>query len=279
MKKFWVGTVILSGLFVGIGLVYAHIIPGVDKPYNSSAYYSATAISYADSPSAFFYRDLTSGGNIVYDPERHQRSILSCMKYDEILKTVQDLLKKKQEDKMPFGNDGIRIGLQNAQEQTASLNLGQSIIDKAKKVFINEKSSEEEYNSRTRDKQLQFLNDVYRDVANNAQKSIQNSLERQKLLEEALQRAAVAKGSMQAEQAKADIEALLREEIAERNMIWNNFAAMDTVTQQYKLEKELRDARNVMEARTQFSFSDPYHLDAYEKRNYEKPEPLGLPNF
>ena len=170
MKKFWVGTVILSGLFVGIGLVYAHIIPGVDKPYNSSAYYSATAISYADSPSAFFYRDLTSGGNIVYDPERHQRSILSCMKYDEILKTVQDLLKKKQEDKMPFGNDGIRIGLQNAQEQTASLNLGQSIIDKAKKVFINEKSSEEEYNSRTRDKQLQFLNDVYRDVANNAQK-------------------------------------------------------------------------------------------------------------
>ena len=62
-------------------------------------------------------------------------------------------------------------------------------------------------------------------------------------------------------------------------MIWNNFAAMDTVTQQYKLEKELRNARNAMEARSQFSFSDPYHMDAYEKKHYEKPEPLGLPNF
>lgn len=279
MKKFWVGTVIVSGLFIGAGLTYAHIIPGVDKPYNPSAYYSATAISHADSPSTFFYRDLTSGGNVVYDPERHQRSILSCMKYDEILKTVQDLLKKKQEDKTPFGNNGIQDGLQNVQTQTASLNLAQSILEKAKKVFINEKSSEEDYDSRTRDKQLQFLNDVYQNVANNAQQSIQNSLERQKLLEEALQRSASAQGSMQAEQAKADIEALMREEIAERNMIWNNFAAMDTVTQQYKLEKELRNARNAMEARSQFSFSDPYHMDAYEKKHYEKPEPLGLPNF
>lgn len=279
MKKFWVGTVIVGILFACIGLTYARIIPGVDEPYNPAAYYSTTAVSYADSPSAFFYRDLASGGNIVYDPERHQRSILSCMKYDEILQTVQEILKKKQEDKMPFRNDGIRDGLQYVQAQTASLTLSQSILEKAKKVFINEKSSEEDDDSRTRDKQLQFLNDVYRNVANHAQQSIQNSIERQNLLEEALRRSASAQGSMQVEQAKADIEALVREEIAERNMIWNNLAAMEAVTQQYKLEKEMRNARNVMESRVQFSFSDPYHMDAYEKRNYDKPTPLGLPNF
>lgn len=279
MKKFWIGTIVVGGLFFGLGLTYARIIPGVDEPYHPSAYYSATAVSYADSPSPFFYRDLASGGNMVYDPERHQRSILSCMKYDEILQTIQDLLKKKKEDKTPFGNDGIRAGLQNVQQQTTSLHLAQSIAERAEKVFTNAKVSEQEYESRTRAKQLQFLNDVYQDVTIHAQQSIQHSLERQKLLEEALQRSASAQGSMQAEQAKADIDALMREEIAERNMIWNNFAAMEAVTQQYHLEKEMRNARNVMESRAQFSFIDPYHMDAYEKRKYEKPAPLGLPDF
>ena len=279
MKKFWVGIVIVGGLFVSVGLTYARIIPGVDEPYNPFAYYSATAMSYADSPSPFFYRDLVRGGHVVYDPERHQRSILSCMKYDEILQTVQDLFKKKKEDKTSFGNDGIRVGLQNVQQQTASLHLAELIAKRADKVFANEKLSEQEYESRTRAKQIKFLHEVYRDVTINAQQSIQTSLERQKLLEEASQRSASAQGSMQAEQTKADIDGLMRAEVAERNMIWNNFAAMEAVTQQYKLEKEMRDARNVMESRAQFSFSDPYHMDAYEKRNYDKPTPLGLPNF
>ena len=278
MKKLWIGTVVCGGLLVGIGLAYARVIPGVDRPYNPSAYYSKTAVSYADSPSTFFYRDLARGGNIVYDPERHQRSIVSCLKYDEILKTVQDLFKKKQEDKTPFGNDGIKSGVRQAHQQTASLHLSKMIMEGADKAFRNEKLSEKE-EDRTGDRQLQFLNDVYRQVTANSQKSLQNSLERQRLLEEALQRSASAKGTLQAEQAKADIEALMQEEIAERNMIWDNIAAMEAVTHQYKLEKEFRNARNVMEAKAQFSFSDPYHMDAYEKRHYEKPVPLGLPDF
>ena len=84
---------------------------------------------------------------------------------------------------------------------------------------------------------------------------------------------------MQAEQAKADIEALLQEEFTERNMLLDNFAAMDAASRQYEVTKEMVNARNIMDIKSQFGFSDPYHLDAYEKRHFEKPEPIGLPDF
>ena len=279
MKKLWVGSVVFGGLLAGIGLAYARIVPGVDEPFDPSAYYSSTAVSYADSPSTFFYRDLASGGNLVYDPERHRNSIVSCMKYDEILKTVQDFFRKKQEDKTPFGNDGIRSGLAEAQQQTKSLNLSKSIADRAENAFPNEKLTDEEFSKRSQSEQITFLNNVYRESAANFQKSVENSANRQKLWDEALQRSANAQGSMQAEQAKADMDALLQEEFAERNMLLDNIAAMQSVKERYEVTKEIVNARNVMDSRSQFGFSDPYHPDAYEKKHYEKPEPIGLPDF
>ena len=279
MKKLWVCSVVFGGLLAGIGLAYARIVPGVDEPFDPSAYYSSTAVSYADSPSTFFYRDLASGGNLVYDPERHRNSIVSCMKYDEILKTVQDFFRKKQEDKTPFGNDGIRSGLAEAQQQTKSLNLSKSIADRAENAFPNEKLTDEEFSKRSQSEQITFLNNVYRESAANFQKSVENSANRQKLWDEALQRSANAQGSMQAEQAKADMDALLQEEFAERNMLLDNIAAMQSVKERYEVTKEIVNARNVMDSRSQFGFSDPYHPDAYEKKHYEKPEPIGLPDF
>ena len=161
MKKLWVGMVVCGGLLTGISLTYARIIPGVDEPYNPGAYYSSTAISSADSPSTFFYRDLAGGGNIVYDPERHKNNILSCLKYDEVLKTVQELFKKKKEDATPFGNEGIRAGLQNVQQETISLNLAEEINKGADKVFSNDKMTADEYNQLSRTEQIKYMNDVY----------------------------------------------------------------------------------------------------------------------
>lgn len=279
MKKLWIGGVVCGGLIAGISLTYARIIPGVDEPYNPAAYYSSTDISYADSPSTFFYRDLARGGNIVYDPERHKNNILSCLKYDEILKTVQEVFRKKEEDKTPYRDGGITSGLQQVQQKTASLNLAKSIAEKSEQVFPNANLTEEEFNSRTQEQQIKFLNDMYRQVASNAQQSIQNSLERQRLMEIAIQRSNNAQGTVQAEQARMEIEALIQEEFNERNMIWDNFSAMYAATNQYKVNKEMVNARNVMDAKSQSGFSDPYHLDAYEKKLIEKSDPLGLPDF
>ena len=238
------------------------------------------AAMYDKAPEQFEkYLVQPSSGN-VYDPERHQNNILSRVKHDEIFKVLQDILMKKAEDDAPFPDDGgLAAGLANAQRKTASLNLASSILGRAEKVFPNEKLSEEEYSSRTQAKQMQFLSDVYREVAQSAQKSIENSAARQRLLEIALQRSASAQGNMQAEQAKAEIDALLQAEYAERNMILDNIAAMESVAQQYEVSKERVAARNRMDARAMSGFSDPYHPDAYEKKHFEKPKPIGLPDF
>lgn len=279
VKKAWIGAATFMGLATSVGITYARIVPGVDTPYNPAAYYSMTDISYADSPSVFFYRDLAGGGNIVLDPERIKKNVLSCLKYDEILSSVQKLFEHKKEDAKPFGNDGIKIGLGEAQRKTAALNLANQIVDGASRVFVDDSMDDEEFADRTQKKQILYLNDIYKNVAISAQQSIQNTLQRQALLQEALRRSHAAQGAMQAEQAKNDIQALMQEEMIEKNMIIENIAAMDAATQQYKMDKNFRYAREARDAIAQIQISDPYHPDAYEKRIYEKPKPLGLPGF
>ena len=68
-KKFLV--VLGSGFISGYGLIaYAHIIPGVDEPFNPAAYYSLTQISWADSPSPYALKDLASNGGSIFDYTR-----------------------------------------------------------------------------------------------------------------------------------------------------------------------------------------------------------------
>ena len=62
-------------------------------------------------------------------------------------------------------------------------------------------------------------------------------------------------------------------------MLLDNFASMHAMAKRYEMEKEMKQARDAMEVSSQFGFSDPYNMDAYEKRHYEKPQPMGLPDF
>ena len=220
----------------------------------------------------------TGSGN-VYDPERHQNSILSCLRYEEILKMMQEYVREKQEDAKPFGDNGILSGLGAVHQKTVAQHRAKGFADGADKVFVDASMSDEEFQSRSREKQLVYLNDVYKNVALASQQSIQNAAERRELLEQAMQRSQIAQGAMQAEQAKADVEALLQAEILERNMLLENIAAMDAATQKYKADKKIREERALSDIGAQFQFSNPYHLNVFEKRMYEKPEPLGLPDF
>ena len=60
---------VTSGLLAGsVRGGWAHIIPGVDRPFDSPNYYSLTSISYPDSaPSPFTLRDMAAQGGNVYD--------------------------------------------------------------------------------------------------------------------------------------------------------------------------------------------------------------------
>ena len=83
-----------SGLLAGsIHFASARVIPGVDRPYDPAAYYSPTAISYADSrPSVFALRDLARQGGSVYDPIREAKEILIAGRFETILRLMEQRL-------------------------------------------------------------------------------------------------------------------------------------------------------------------------------------------
>lgn len=63
-------------------IIYAHVVPGVDKPFDPANYYSLDTISTADSaPSTFALRDLAAQGGQVYDHSRHLKSIEAAKQF------------------------------------------------------------------------------------------------------------------------------------------------------------------------------------------------------
>lgn len=80
-----------------MAVAFAEVIPGVDEPYDPTAYYSPTAISWADSaPSEFALDDLAANGGSVYDYTRHIKSLIFGERFKDILSVESD--KTKQEE-------------------------------------------------------------------------------------------------------------------------------------------------------------------------------------
>lgn len=92
---------------MGVTFAKHHKVAGVDYPYDPTAYYSPTAISWADSaPSRFALEDLAGAGMQVYDYVRHMKSILANEKLMEILgieKDKSDIEKKNTDNWINHG--------------------------------------------------------------------------------------------------------------------------------------------------------------------------------
>ena len=100
-KKFL--AVLGTGFISGFGLIaYAHVIPGVDKPFNPAAYYTLTQISWADSPSPYALKDLASNGGSVFDYTRYIKSILFGDKFEKLAETDVDKTKNDEINSTPF---------------------------------------------------------------------------------------------------------------------------------------------------------------------------------
>ena len=106
-KKFWAVLGVLSAGFIsGYGLIaYAHVIPGVDEPYNPEAYYSLTEISWADSPSPYALKDLASNGGSVFDYTRYIKSILFADKFEKLAETDADKTNNDEINSTPFSEE------------------------------------------------------------------------------------------------------------------------------------------------------------------------------
>lgn len=105
MKKIFGGILCISlaGFLFGYqSITYARIIPGVDEPFDPTAYYSPTEILYADSaPSVFALRELEQGE--VFDYTRLIKSVLFGDNFLQWYKELQKIT-KSEEDNMKTWN-------------------------------------------------------------------------------------------------------------------------------------------------------------------------------
>jgi hypothetical protein len=102
-------AVMVAGFSFGvISVTFARVIPGVDRPYDPTAYYSLTEISWADSaPSTFALRDLVSNGGQVYDYTRHIKSILFGDTFENIGKVAGDMTSAEEKNTENWSNSSI----------------------------------------------------------------------------------------------------------------------------------------------------------------------------
>lgn len=104
-------TVIVAGFSFGVMTVtFArhHPVAGVDYPYDPTAYYSQTVISWADSaPSTYALRDLAGQGGQVYDLTRHLKSIIFGDLFVDILGVENEKSKIDEKNTENWANSSI----------------------------------------------------------------------------------------------------------------------------------------------------------------------------
>ena len=287
-KKFWAVLGVLSAGFIsGYGLIaYAHVIPGVDEPYNPEAYYSLTEISWADSPSPYALEDLASNGGSVFDYTRYIKSVLFA---DKFVKTAETDAEKTTNDEInstPFSEEIF------AETSAALKVIGIGTEKVARTATIDETNTylrqgnddhwdSYDQSSYTRQGKYQWLDDTYKNFADGAKAEI---IETEKTMEAAkkiFEHTNAAQGHLQMYQAQNELKTLLAYELAQQNALDADFAQLQAVNQSAEYDSNVESA--YIDSITKFDVIDPYDVVNFQLLNeefaYEKPKPSGMPDF
>ena len=258
-----------------------HPIPGIDIPFNPGAYYSPTALDYADSPSTFALRDLARNGGTVFDYARNIKNVLTTKNVIEWLKlaaqkTGLDILNST---KLPPGRmdkTGIDIFAMNA---TADKNNQSSTVsDLINGTLFRTSTRYDEYaNDYDTQEQQQALEDTYTSIAQSAQEILRSSDTQMETYQRILEDAANAPGEMQVQQAQVEAEAFQQAQTAQRNALLSNLATLKAMESREKMNEELEYTRLVDDA--QLQIQDPYHRSALEQKQYEATNPTPPKGF
>lgn len=285
MKKSFIALILVFGVIIGYGVVYARIIPGVDEPFNPPAYYSLTEISYEDSPSTFTMRDLASQGGEVYDYTRHLKHILAEENKKSWWATVLDMLGIEIKDSSPT-NFSI-------------LNITKTDLDVLNKNTIKAWKTTETYsffenknfndfnrfdnNEETVDKDMEAIKQteeiekIYKSFAETLTEIRKTEEEETKLIERIQAASQTAQGEMELNQLQTQLETIQSALNRKRNMLLGCYNQLKTVENQIKNDEALRKYQNLYEK--QIMIFDPYDRTELQKKDYKRPEGIGFVNM
>ena len=260
---------------------FAHVVPGVDEPYDPANYYSMTSISYADSaPSPFALKDLARHGGNVYDYARHMKAIMATQNMESWLSTAMERFGITVKNINPLNNSiltTVQRNIASLNSDTNSSSFGDKTMDFWKsKIFRNDEGYEDE-NTFKAQEQYQAAAEIYKLYGNNAKGFIDTASSEQANIAAIVEAGNNAEGEMQADQAKADAMAMVEAETARRNKLLGNLASIKAVEGKIRQNEDLAFRRQVQAA--QISIEDPYHRTARSQKLYEKSEPKGFVRF
>ena len=260
---------------------FAHVVPGVDEPYDPANYYSMTSISYADSaPSPFALKDLARQGGNVYDYARHMKAIMATQNMESWLSTAMERFGITVKNMNPLDNSiltTVQRNLASLNSDANSRSLGERTMDFWKsRIFRNDEGYEDE-NTFKAQEQYQAAAEIYKIYGDNAKGFIDTASSEQANIAAIVEAGNNAEGEMQADQAKADAMAMVEAETVRRNKLLGNLASIKAVEGKIRQNEDLAFRRQVQAA--QISIEDPYHRTARSEKLYEKSEPKGFMRF
>ena len=287
-KKFLaVMSVLNAGFISGYGLIaYAHVIPGVDEPFNLAAYYSLTQISWADSPSPYALKDLASNGGSVFDYTRYIKSVLFGDKFEKLAETDADKTKNDEINSTPFSEEIF------AETSAALKIIGVGTEKVARTATIDETNpylrqgnddhwDTYDQNSFNRQEKYKWLDDTYKNFADGAKSEITETESTIEAAKKIFEHTNTAEGHLQMYQAQNELKTLLAYELARQNALDANLAQLQAVNQAAEYDSNVESA--YIDSITKFDVIDPYDNVNFqllsEEFSYEKPKPSGMPNF
>ena len=273
---------LMGGFCVGYGAVYvyAKIIPGVDVPYDPGAYYSATAISYADSaPSVFALRELSKG--TVYDKTRHEKSILFGGDFKSWLEAMIErtgIMERntKPQDKMIQVMTAAEI--QSVRQEASDLYHGdeyQKLMNSQLFRSTNEYGKAE--SSYSKEEQYKELEKRYLSLAQAAEDAVKNHEADIAAYNQIMENVGGAKGEMEMDQAAAQLDALTTAETSKRNALLADLAAARAIQRRAELDEHLAAVRQTEAAKLRIE--DPYREVSRPDQAYDRPEAIGFKKF
>lgn len=274
------GFLACVGVFTMVGYAYAHIVPGVDEPFDPAAYYSETEISYADSPSTFTMRDLAGSGWQVKDVTRGIKNALSqSQTYSQTVLDAQHLQNKILDMTGLSANTSNRISgeVNQSLETTQTINQNANIDTSDQARFRTTETVGDPTKIFSAKAQRLWLNDFYKNSLTAAKSNLTDDSARAATIGEVIENSNTAVGRLAAEQANTQALAVQSAEIARRNALLTNYAAMEAAHDMARKDQELQAAQEVRNNMT-FRVADPY-TPADTDKAYTRPEGVGFIDF
>ena len=271
-----------GGFCIGYGVtyVYARIIPGVDRPYDPAAYYSETAISYADSaPSTFALCELSKG--TVYDKTRHVKSIPyteDFMNWLDAIIARTGIMERNTKPQDKAIQQKTAADIRAVRQDAAELYRGGEYEKLMKKqLFRSTNDYSKDESAYSKEAQHKALEEKYINFAKTAEEAVKNTETDEAAYAQVMANVQNAQGEMEIEQAQAQLAALQEAELAKRNALLGSLAEFRAIQKQIELDEHLAAVRSTEKAKLRIE--DPYREASRLDQSYDRPEALGFVEF